>query len=131
MNHTSAKDFISPTSTSFFCFPCCDGSSLTSKSLNDEHDDPFEADASLSLPLSSKIHCNENYFNLGQGQGNYVLIVFHKLDAIYILFHTILYYRPVAVFASDALIPRMRFAAFITESFHTDNLLLFKLPLNL
>ena len=49
---TSARGFISVMMS--FVFPCCDSSSLISKSLKDEQDEPFEPDASLSLPLSSE-----------------------------------------------------------------------------
>lgn len=60
MMFTSASGFISLIKSSFFGFPCCcESSSLISKSLNEEHDDPFVADASLSLPLSSVMNVNE------------------------------------------------------------------------
>ena len=57
---TSASGFISLITSSFFGLPCfCESSSLISKSLNDEQDDPFVAEASLSLPLSSVMKINE------------------------------------------------------------------------
>ena len=55
---TSASGFISLMMSSFLSFPCCESSSLISKSLNEEQDEPFEADASLSLPLSSVVDVN-------------------------------------------------------------------------